>query len=327
MRDGCTRIYAFKLHALINGIEISVALITLNAVMQLLIAVFISKIGLSSQTLESQYMQLCMYTILFFNTGVVMMLVGANLQGRLPLFGTFFDGEHHDFTSQWFVIIGTQVVLNSFGDLVGPPIAHYFNEIFFQVGMCLDQGRCRNKKRYPRASETRCRTISEYWETYAGPIYIIENGQAAMLNFITTCFLFGAGVPLLFPIAFLCLVILYIFEKKTICKQVRKPADYDPHMNHNLVRILLNGPILYSAFGYWMYSNPALTNTKEVKPLEKFWESKKTEHFIVDAFLEVTPATPFLILFCISVFAKMNHSYKIIKRFGKGPFEFLFRKQ
>ena len=32
-----------------------------------------------------------------------------------------------------------------------------------------------------------------------------------------TCFLFGAGVPVLFPIAFLCLVIMYIYEKKMLC--------------------------------------------------------------------------------------------------------------
>ena len=79
-----------------------------------------------------------------------------------------------------------------------------------------------------------------------------------MLNFVMTCFLFGAGVPLLFPIALVCLVILYIFEKKSICKQVPQPIDYDHEMNERIKRVILTGPILYGAIGFWMFSNPAI---------------------------------------------------------------------
>lgn len=39
----------------------------------------------------------------------------------------------------------------------------------------MDQGKCCGKKRYPKAHETKCRTINEYWETYVGPEYVIEN--------------------------------------------------------------------------------------------------------------------------------------------------------
>lgn len=60
-----------------------------------------------------------------------MMLVGANIPGDLPIFKSFFNGKYNDFTNEWFVVIGFQVVLNSFGDLVSPPIVFYFNEIFY----------------------------------------------------------------------------------------------------------------------------------------------------------------------------------------------------
>ena len=68
-----------------------------------------------------------MFAILYFNTGLVMMLVGANI----PMLSSIFDGAYKDFTSQWFVIIGSVIVLNSLGDLISPPIAHYFNELLF----------------------------------------------------------------------------------------------------------------------------------------------------------------------------------------------------
>ena len=43
--------------------------------------------------------------------------------------------------------------------------------------------------------------------------------------------MYGAAVPALFPIALICLVILYVFEKKMIARQVRLPNNFDPKMN------------------------------------------------------------------------------------------------
>mgnify|MGYP000190801608 CR=1 FL=1 len=116
------------------------------------------------------------------------------------------------------MIIGAQVVLNSLSDLISPVITYYVNELVFAICMCFDQGKCCKKKRYPMAHETQCRNVSEYYETYVGPVYVIENNQAAILNFILTCFMYGAGVPVLFPIALLCLIVLYLYEKKMITR-------------------------------------------------------------------------------------------------------------
>lgn len=135
-----------------------------------------------------------------------------------------------------------------------------------------------------------------------------------MLNFIITCFLFGAGMPLMFPMVLFCLLILYYYEKKTICRQSRKPADYEARVNDIILAILLDGPILYACLGYWMYSNPALLHTKKPLPLLRLGESKNTQHYISDAFKEVTPATPFLILLAIALFARLDHAFKFLKQ-------------
>jgi len=39
-------------------------------------------------------------------------------------------------------------------------------------------------------------------------------------------------------------------------------------------------------------------------------------HHIIDAFRTVNPGTPFLFLFAIAIFAKLDHHYKFGKRFG-----------
>lgn len=154
--------------------------------------------------------------------------------------------------------------------------------------------------------------MSEYWETYAGPEYVIENNQAAVLNFVLTCFMYGTGVPILFPIALVCLVILYVFEKKMITRQVRIPANFDPKMNMDMVSVFLNGPILYAGIGFWMYSVPALM-TNDVQPISHLTSKNETHHLIMKSLFEISPATPFLILFVIAVFARYDHHTKVYK--------------
>ena len=104
--------------------------------------------------------------------------------------------------------------------------------------------------------------MGEYWDKYVGPEYVIENAQANLLNFTMTCFLFGAGLPVLFPVTLLCLIVLYVFEKKTIARLARLPKNFNPKMNDEIVSTFLIGPILYSAIGYWMYSNQQVVGNK-----------------------------------------------------------------
>lgn len=132
--------------------------------------------------------------------------------------------------------------------------------------MCLDQGKCCKKKRYPEAHETKCRTIAEYYDTYVGPIYAIENNQAGILNFALTCFMYGLGLPILFPIALLCLIPIYLYEKKMLTRQVRLPINYNPKMNEQFLSMLLWGPILYAGIGFWLYTNPVIIGN-QVKPV------------------------------------------------------------
>lgn len=155
--------------------------------------------------------------------------------------------------------------------------------------------------------------MCEYWETYVGPEYVIENNQAALLNFTMTCFLFGAGIPILFPISLLCLIVLYLFEKKTIARLVRIPKNFDPQMNEEIISMFLYGPIFYSAIGYWMYSNPQVIGNK-VFPIKSLRESVYPGHNITEAFTTITPGTPYLIMLVFSILVKLDHHLKIKKK-------------
>ena len=42
---------------------------------------------------------------------------------------------------------------------------------------------------------------------------------------------------------------------------------------------------------------------------------KETRHYMVDGLTQVSPATPFLILFVVAVLAKVDFNWKFAKRF------------
>ena len=90
--NGCTKIHEFRLGALLNGIYISVVIIILNAILQSIIAYSVENIGYDSHSLESKKVKFYMFLILYFNTGIIMMFIAANLENQIPIIGKYFHG-------------------------------------------------------------------------------------------------------------------------------------------------------------------------------------------------------------------------------------------
>ena len=55
--------------------------------------------------------------------------------------------------------------------------------------------------------------MRDYVNLYAGPASAIHYKYSFILNIIFITFMFGAGIPILFPIALASLVVLYIMER------------------------------------------------------------------------------------------------------------------
>jgi hypothetical protein len=55
--------------------------------------------------------------------------------------------------------------------------------------------------------------IIDYVDLYSGPEYVIHYKYSFILNVVFMSFMFGAGLPILFPLALLSLVVLYIMER------------------------------------------------------------------------------------------------------------------
>ena len=90
---------------------------------------------------------------------------------------------------------------------------------------------------------------------YCGPEYIIHFKYSYMLNVVFMTFMFGAGMPILFPIGLASFLIFYLVERLSLAYSSQKPPMFDHHINLTAISILLLAPILFCSFGYWMMTN------------------------------------------------------------------------
>ena len=76
-----------------------------------------------------------------------------------------------------------------------------------------------------------------------------------MLVITWVTFLFAPGIPILFPIALVGMLILYATNRLCLAYFNRRPPVYDQKMNNTTLKLLGVAPLLYICMGAWVYSN------------------------------------------------------------------------
>ena len=150
------------------------------------------------------------------------------------------------------------------------------------------------------SNKTKKTTIQQYYEIYSGPTFFIHFKYSAILNITFVTFMYGVGLPILFPIASASLLVLYIVEKAMIQYSYRQPPMYDERLNTNVLAIMTYAPLLFLSFGYWMLSSKQLLynevyefgNKADVPKTGPVW----TEVFTSAAY-GANPAMPLLVMF------------------------------
>lgn len=90
---------------------------------------------------------------------------------------------------------------------------------------------------------------------YSGPKYFIHLKYAGFLNVLYVTCLYGVGLPILFPIAALYYLILWMHERWHLAYYHRRPASMDATLTENGIHVASFAPILLLFNGYWMLTN------------------------------------------------------------------------
>jgi hypothetical protein len=100
-----------------------------------------------------------------------------------------------------------------------------------------------------------------------------------MLNVTFVTLMYGMGLPLLFPIALMTFVVLYLMERLLLTYYYKKPPMYSDILNKSSIELIPYAVILQMFFGYWMLSNLQIF-TNKVGKVEKQTDVEPTGHEI-----------------------------------------------
>lgn len=140
--------------------------------------------------------------------------------------------------------------------------------------------RCFDKCNLPEGYKTNRVTIQQYITLYSGPDVVIHFRYANIMNQIFVSFTHGLAIPLLFPIALLGIINMYVVERLQFAYFYKQPPLMDNSLNDRALKILHYAPVAMMLFGYWQFGNRQMF-FNEVTKIEHASEEPVTNHRIL----------------------------------------------
>jgi len=247
--------------------------------------------------------------VAFINNALLVMVMSANFEDA-PKFFPIFHGKYSDFNLDWFIDIGAIVVSSMTVTAIYPLI-----ELAIFGGI-LYLKRARDQKtffieRIP--FKTQKQTITQYFDLYAGPAYQIHYKYSYINNICFVAFMYGPGIPVLFPIGLLGLINLYIAERWSVAKYYQMPPNISEKLNEACIRDILWSPIFYYGIGFWMFSNRQIFENV-VEPIDFSNSVVRYGHTFKSIFERIYPGDPLIIFMIVHLIACLASNTSIQKK-------------
>ena len=92
-----------------NGV--TVFIVVLNVILKMTAISLISWIGYDTHSELMTKITNGVFIVLFFNTGILLILVNANLADVSSVLGNIFDGAFYDYSPRWYATVGNTLAL------------------------------------------------------------------------------------------------------------------------------------------------------------------------------------------------------------------------
>jgi len=191
-----------------------------------------------------------MWIVQFVNTGIVLLLINARIEGwNIPEGMPVFTGEHTDFTAEWYSTVGSTIAFSMFFGSVMP----FSNFIFcFQKGCigCLDRKCTCNRKKTRQILQT------DYEAKYIGSQFQIENRYAQIIAITYITLMYSTAIPFLYFAAFISVITMYWSDKILFLRNWRTPPLYGDELANKARDILKHAILMHMLIGFYQLSNP-----------------------------------------------------------------------
>jgi len=259
---------------------LSYLLIGINYILRTVCIMLVDRIGFSTETVRLSKTTSVTFWVQFFNSGFLLLLINANMSEQPFSFG-LTSGSMADFSGNWYRSVGNITIGAMFFNLYYPLLEAGMYWAIRAFGRCRDRG-CRLSGR-----TTKQASIQAYMNVWSGPVYYMHYKYSSIMTITFITFIYGFGMPILFPIACGSFIVLYIVEKWLLFYGYRLPPMYDERLSQDVLNKLQFAPILYLMFGYWMVSNQQLLSNDNLTPMTRTTETPITSHTYGDLFTSV----------------------------------------
>ena len=137
-----------------------------------------------------------MFAATFFNTGLLLLIINANMSEHKPYWLTkYINGAYYDYSVNWYYNVGEIIVQTMTINALLPWIT-------IGVGFGIPW----LKKNLDNAFSgdiytTKKTAMAQYKELYSGSKYVIHFKSAIVINIVWVTMFYGIGMPILFPLA------------------------------------------------------------------------------------------------------------------------------
>jgi len=196
---------------LTNGIM--VVIIAINYILKMITIELITWIGYDTHSELMTKITNGVFIALFFNTGILLILTSANLSDVSSWLGGIFSGQFYDYSPQWYATVGSTLVSTMLLNAFMPPVYEGITNALSWLFQMMDNGCMCCTKKEISAYHTKTTQIYQYLDLYTGPDYIVHYKFSGILNVTYVTMLYGLGLPMLFPIAFVSYFIFWATER------------------------------------------------------------------------------------------------------------------
>ena len=172
----------------------------------------------------------------------------------------FLQGDYDDFTSGWYMNVGTKIIMTMIIEL---PIPHFFPFAmltYFKFMRKLDRSWTTDERNSKKVLQ------EDYEDLYIGPEFVFDYRLGQIVAFTWVSFMYNIGMPVLFLIGAINFFMMYWIDKWLLLRFHKTPRNYDEKTINFSLKYMKVAFLFHAVIGYLMISN------KNVLTQNKFFE-------------------------------------------------------
>jgi hypothetical protein len=281
---------------------VSMLVVAVNFILKVMLIAMVAGLRLKTMTKETDITMKAIFAGQFVNTAILLVLNNASFidfdEGVGPLSLLFQVGTETDFGVSWYRSVGSLLI----GALIVQALWPLIEIAMFGAMWWGMQYKDRDfgKDSY----KTNVPTPQAYVDLYAGPVYLIHYRYSMILLHISCAFLYGSAMPVLFVVAFIAFVVLFINERVLVCYYYREPPSFDEEITMKAMGFIKWIPIFSLPVVFWQFGNRQIFES-EVEMIDRQSDIIKSNHDIKNAMMHANPlfmtynSAPFFLLVMI----------------------------